>query len=493
MAEVGTVANCIAFLGAIFLRWAISLNPYSGAGKQPMFGDYEAQRHWMEVTYNLPNKEWYTNSTRNDLMYWGLDYPPLTAYHSWICGYISNLIHPKWVALGSSRGFESYDHKLFMRYTVLVADIFIYISAVFAFISSCTAKASTARKGVLCGLILAYPGLILIDHGHFQYNCISLGLTLWAIVFLSRKQEILGAACFSLALNYKQMELYHAFPFFFYLAGLCWKQKTWFKSAVKLTGIGLTVIAVFAICWLPFLGDLSLALQVVQRIFPVARGLYEDKVANFWCSISVAIKIKNLLSLERTVQLCLASTVAACLPSSINLFLFPTFRRFVLSLVNCSLAFFLFSFQVHEKSILIAAMPVCLLLPGMPLECTWFLLISSFSMFPLLERDGQQISYLALVILFALLAYQMFSFSKYNKFFKVLVLLSATGAFIVHFSAAIFTAPSRFPDLFPVFFALYSCSHFLLALIYFSYTQIKNSNGPEDQLFIDFEQKNNFL
>ena len=30
-----------------------------GAGKPPMFGDYEAQRHWMEITYNLPAKEWY--------------------------------------------------------------------------------------------------------------------------------------------------------------------------------------------------------------------------------------------------------------------------------------------------------------------------------------------------------------------------------------------------------------------------------------------------
>lgn len=29
-------------------------------------------------------------------------------------------------------------------------------------------------------------------------------------------------------------------------------------------------------------------LQVVHRMFPFARGLYEDKVANFWCSISVA-------------------------------------------------------------------------------------------------------------------------------------------------------------------------------------------------------------
>jgi len=30
-----------------------------GQGKPPMFGDYEAQRHWMEVTYNLPLSRWY--------------------------------------------------------------------------------------------------------------------------------------------------------------------------------------------------------------------------------------------------------------------------------------------------------------------------------------------------------------------------------------------------------------------------------------------------
>jgi ALG6, ALG8 glycosyltransferase family len=47
-----------------------------------MFGDYEAQRHWMEITNHLPMRQWYTY----DLQYWGLDYPPLTAYHSWLCG-----------------------------------------------------------------------------------------------------------------------------------------------------------------------------------------------------------------------------------------------------------------------------------------------------------------------------------------------------------------------------------------------------------------------
>ena len=35
-------------------------------------------------------------------------------------------------------------------------------------------------------------------------------------------------------------------------------------------------------------GKTKAVLQVVHRMFPFARGLYEDKVANFWCSISVA-------------------------------------------------------------------------------------------------------------------------------------------------------------------------------------------------------------
>ena len=75
----------------------------------------------------------YENTTDNDLQYWGLDYPPLTAYHSWLCGSIAHYINPTWVALHTSRGFESYDHKLFMRYTVLVVDVLVYFTAALAF------------------------------------------------------------------------------------------------------------------------------------------------------------------------------------------------------------------------------------------------------------------------------------------------------------------------------------------------------------------------
>ncbi len=92
------VVPCTLLASAV-VRWCIGLGSYSGKftniyqvafaslsrlgqGTPPMFGDYEAQRHWMELTNHLPIRQWYTY----DLQYWGLDYPPLTAYHSWLCG-----------------------------------------------------------------------------------------------------------------------------------------------------------------------------------------------------------------------------------------------------------------------------------------------------------------------------------------------------------------------------------------------------------------------
>lgn len=76
----------IIVISALSLRCMIGLGSYSGEGKPPMYGDFEAQRHWMEITTALPPRKWYVQSPENDLMYWGLDYPPLTAYFSYAWG-----------------------------------------------------------------------------------------------------------------------------------------------------------------------------------------------------------------------------------------------------------------------------------------------------------------------------------------------------------------------------------------------------------------------
>ena len=82
----GTVSQWVTIpliLMAVGLfRWTVSLWGYSGYQSPPMHGDFEAQRHWMEITKHLPVSRWYYY----DLQWWGLDYPPLTAYHSWVLG-----------------------------------------------------------------------------------------------------------------------------------------------------------------------------------------------------------------------------------------------------------------------------------------------------------------------------------------------------------------------------------------------------------------------
>ena len=44
---------------AIVVRCWVGFHGYSGYQTPPMFGDYEAQRHWMEITTSIPINNWY--------------------------------------------------------------------------------------------------------------------------------------------------------------------------------------------------------------------------------------------------------------------------------------------------------------------------------------------------------------------------------------------------------------------------------------------------
>ncbi|KAJ8306126.1 hypothetical protein KUTeg_016671 [Tegillarca granosa] len=154
--------------------------------------------------------------------------------------------------------------------------------------------------------------------------------------------------------------------------------KLFMRYSGRLMKIGTVVIATFGLCWLPYLSDIDSALQVLHRLFPFARGLYEDKVANVWCSLSILIKFKQILTVDKLISLCLGSTLLFLLPSSIDLLIRPNAEKFKLSLINSSLVFFLFSFQVHEKSIIIVALVVCLQILERPFWCVWFSIISTF-------------------------------------------------------------------------------------------------------------------
>lgn len=64
------------------------------------------------------------------------------------------------------------------------------------------------------------------------------------------------------------------------------------KGTFRLVSLGLVVVGLFALLWLPWLGSLNSLMQVVHRIFPIYRGVFEDKVSNVWCIVNVFKKIK---------------------------------------------------------------------------------------------------------------------------------------------------------------------------------------------------------
>ncbi|XGW30017.1 hypothetical protein V3C99_009212 [Haemonchus contortus] len=452
----------------------LAVGSYSGQGNPPMFGDFEAQRHWMEITIHIPANKWYVNSTDNDLLYWGLDYPPLTAYHSYFMGMIAHFLNPAWVALNSSRGIQDELHKMFMRITAILPFHFIYMPALVYFLYY-EVRAKDKSINSLLALTLLYPGLIAIDNAHFQYNSVSLGLFLISFLFLINRKLLLGSIFFVFALNYKQMELYHALPIFVFILARCLKRPLWanrYESITSLVKVAVTVVLTFAIIWLPFIysGSQSV-LAVLSRIFPFCRGLYEDKVASVWCAFSFILRMNSHFSLDTQVKISAVSVLLVTIPSLVLLFLRPTTRNFTLSLFITSLAFFLFSFQVHEKSILLAAVPALLLLPDYQVAIVWFLHITNTSLFSLCLKDHTG-SILALFIAYYVACSATTVF--FGKLQCIAYHLSCLTALAICVAEWTLTPPQRYPHIFPLMNAVYSCAHFLLFMAYFYFDMISN-------------------
>ncbi|KAF9892820.1 Glucosyltransferase-like protein [Aspergillus nanangensis] len=420
-------------------RWAVSLWGYSGYQVPPMHGDFEAQRHWMEITIHLPIFKWYTY----DLKYWGLDYPPLTAYHSWLLGKIGSLFDPSWFALDDSRGFESDHLKVFMRATVIISEYLIYIPAIVNFLRRYTRMHGVPVWSASIALVavLLQPATILVDHGHFQYNTVMLGLVVASLDAIMAGRMLWACLFFVGALGFKQMALYYAPVMFAFLLGVCLFPRV---RIIRLLCIALVTLVAFALLLAPFLlgvtGDdarkylssvpqppLLQALpfdlkqdsifytpifqlaQIIHRVFPFARGLFEDKVANAWCAIHTFYKLHRFEAsiLQRAS---LGATLASILVPCAIIFRHPRASLLLPTLSSVAWGFFLFSFQVHEKSVLLPLLPMTLLLAGdgglnkdTRAWVGWANTLGSWTMYPLLKRDGLQVPYFVMTFLWAYL------------------------------------------------------------------------------------------
>lgn len=195
-------------------------------------------------------------------------------------------------------------------------------------------------------------------------------------------------------------------------------------------------------------------------------------------------------------KICLACTVTALVPSSISLLVKSKKKQFLYALVNSSLAFFLFSFQVHEKSILIAAVPAILIFPMDPFMVFWFLQVSTFSMFPLLFKDGLFVAFIGMSVAYLLLTKLLIDYGKDQKhqdknFLRILwniskrtegkllenlmiagYILSSVVEVVLIIGFFYVQPPAKLPFLHPLLISAFSCCHFLMFFIYFNVKQI---------------------
>jgi alpha-1,3-glucosyltransferase len=479
-----------------------------------MYGDFEAQRHWLEITYNLPISDWYRNTSENDLLYWGLDYPPLTAYVSKFFAYIADGCWPQLVSLGASRGHESIQGKTFMRASVMLCDLVIFIPSVM--IASRTLSRARQGKDTVVDLqtalfqflIIACPSLLLIDHGHFQYNGFCIGLAVLAASMVTGDYDITGSVLFCLSLNFKQMALYYAPVFFCVLLRKCFIcSSSHLRKLMKLITIGATVIATFAALWAPFClfstdSCTSQLGAILTRLFPFNRGIFEDKVSNLWYATSVVVDFRTWFPVEVLARFSLLLTLLLLAPTCYNLLTEPLSRtRMVLGLINSSLAFFLASFQVHEKSLLLVAVPVTFLFPIEPLLVAWFQVFAGFTMFPLLIRDGLRLPYFAVNAMYLVLV-KLYSMtlpqqnvlslatlrglvSRRSEGVIVLLLqyaflfISTLGMLVLHVLEATILPPERLPDLYAALFSLFGAMNLIVVYAYCNTWQLMLTSSDE--------------
>lgn len=384
---------------------------------------------------------------------------------------------------------------------------------------------------------------MLIDHGHFQYNTVALGLALWSFHFMTKgsgfQNCVWGSFLFCMSLNFKQMTLYYAPAVFMYLLGRCFAAKK--EWLVRFFVLGGTVIFSFGILWWPFfvypytddetgvkLSSIENVLHVLKRLFPFQRGLFEGKVSNLWCALSTKpISIRSRIPEHLQPKLALMATLLLLLPLCVKLLqkglesksnIPPKsndndeskgtkdnqehdLKLLLWGTSASGLSFFLASFQVHEKSILMAVAPISLLFFENPLFVSWFCIVASWTLWPLITVDELRSAYILSNVIFLVL---LWSFSKFDTTRNPFETISWSGViptlthnlvfpisllFLLglHFAELVFVPPTKLPDLFPVLWSVVGCGLFCWSWISISHVLLIESRQKD---FISRTDKN---
>ena len=232
-------------------------------------------RLWLAITRHLPISEWYYYDANGTTPH-TLDYPPLFAFFEYILStnFITNSLvtnangggsassSQPWLdeqclallplpssdttttmttTVASSMTMEFSNNCIrFHRGTVIISDVVLFLGAYMAATSVVATSSSSSKSSswIAFILIVTNPGLIMLDHVHFQYNGMLLGVLLISIACMVRGGassssrassssvsplpmqvvwELLAAATFAALLALKHLYLTLAPLYFVYL------------------------------------------------------------------------------------------------------------------------------------------------------------------------------------------------------------------------------------------------------------------------------------
>ena len=303
--------------------------------------DFDVHRNWLAITKQTPVSEWYWNDVDGGTVH-TLDYPPAFAFFEYCLSNNNNplvgLLLPEGdrclELLPDSDNAPSGPCVIFQRSTVVVGDLVFWAGAYFACRAFHYGKPSNFAITAFL-LIVFNPALLWLDHIHFQYNGMMIGVFLASLGCLlmgnnvaiqhntenenrnnpqqqqQKQQQPLaydlyhlgGAALFALLLNLKHLYLPLAPLYFCYLlerycltlthtvqAGKS-KSRTEFKAG-KFLLLALVTGTVLVLPWVPFVkatnDPTGQVLQILRRLFPFGRGLVHDYWAgNVWALYSL--------------------------------------------------------------------------------------------------------------------------------------------------------------------------------------------------------------
>jgi hypothetical protein len=320
--------------------------------------DFEVHRNWLALTHSLPLKDWYFEKTSE----WTLDYPPFFAWFEYVLSHAAKLFDPAMLTV-DNLSYASTETVIFQRCSVIATDLVLFLS-IGSFLAACRppkeSVAEAARSAVKDAVIMAItflnPGLLLVDHIHFQYNGFLLGLFIYSVSLMRQGRDLFGGVVYATCLMFKHMYLYVAPLYFVYLlrhhccpkleaGGAGQKNETGQRkgkesdqgkagaaagpepprgfSFARLVVLGGAVLCIFAAAFLPFLaaaaaaaekpatadataeeppvsasmlalrGATTMLAQIGSRLFPFQRGLCHAYWApNVWALYNFADKVR---------------------------------------------------------------------------------------------------------------------------------------------------------------------------------------------------------